>query len=292
MTTLSSLLKGVPGDAGKTIELWNSGTALVWRYADQSPADEWKTLETLANLKGDKGDSAYQVWLDDGNEGAEEDFLNSLKAADAAYLQVRANEGWVEMKLSTDEFWVQLYEIPIDGTAGDNAYVYIAYASDDEGTDFTTTFNAALDYIAIKSTTTEIVTPQASDFIGLWFNYKGAKGADGQNFSYDYGEHTPFVLEVEGATDPTAANGKYWQDEDYNEQPSYTNGDYWIWWDDTSKWLITADNEGIDEAQDVLFELEDEPVVGTYDSVNGTGSPVVFNYGNEGDLFFQYEVEA
>lgn len=30
-------------------------------------------------LKGEKGDSAYQIWLDAGNIGTEEDFLSSLK---------------------------------------------------------------------------------------------------------------------------------------------------------------------------------------------------------------------
>ena len=65
------------------------------------------------------------------------------------------------------------------GNDGEDAFVYIAYASDDSGTDFTTTFNAALNYIAIKTTTTQIVSPQASDFTGLWKNYKGATGATG-----------------------------------------------------------------------------------------------------------------
>ena len=65
------------------------------------------------------------------------------------------------------------------GADGADAFVYIAYASDDQGTGFTTTFDADLDYIAVKSTTTEIVTPQASDFTGLWKNYKGATGAQG-----------------------------------------------------------------------------------------------------------------
>jgi hypothetical protein len=67
----------------------------------------------------------------------------------------------------------------VDGVDGSSAYVYIAYASDSSGTGFTTTFNANLDYIAIKSTTTPIATPQASDFTGLWKNYKGAQGIQG-----------------------------------------------------------------------------------------------------------------
>jgi hypothetical protein len=65
------------------------------------------------------------------------------------------------------------------GADGDDSYVYIAYASANDGTGFTLTFNSALDYIAIKNTTTAIVSPQASDFAGLWKNYKGVTGASG-----------------------------------------------------------------------------------------------------------------
>ena len=66
-----------------------------------------------------------------------------------------------------------------DGDPGASAYVYIAYASDDTGTGFTTTFDPALDYIAIKATTTAIATPTASDFTGLWKKYKGEDGEGG-----------------------------------------------------------------------------------------------------------------
>lgn len=62
------------------------------------------------------------------------------------------------------------------GADGASAFVYIAYASDDTGTDFTLTFDPALDYIAILSTTTEIVSPVVGDFVGLWKNYKGEQG--------------------------------------------------------------------------------------------------------------------
>ena len=65
------------------------------------------------------------------------------------------------------------------GVDGANAYVYIAWASDASGTDFTTTFDADLNYIAIKTTTSAIAAPSASDFTGLWKNYKGSTGAQG-----------------------------------------------------------------------------------------------------------------
>ena len=34
------------------------------------------------DVKGEKGDSAYTIWLQQGNEGTEQDFLDSLKGAD------------------------------------------------------------------------------------------------------------------------------------------------------------------------------------------------------------------
>lgn len=64
-----------------------------------------------------------------------------------------------------------------DGADGD--FIYIAYASDDQGAGFTTTFNPALNYIAILRSPTEIPSPVSSDFDGLWKNYKGATGATG-----------------------------------------------------------------------------------------------------------------
>lgn len=70
-------------------------------------------------------------------------------------------------------------EEDITGGGGDSAYVYIAYASDDSGSGFTLTFNAALDYIAILATDTGISSPAAGDFAGLWKKYKGEPGADG-----------------------------------------------------------------------------------------------------------------
>ena len=55
---------------------------------------------TTPNLKGEQGDegkSAYQVWLDKGNTGSEEDFLNSLKGADGTSVNILGD------LVSTDE---------------------------------------------------------------------------------------------------------------------------------------------------------------------------------------------
>jgi hypothetical protein len=70
-----------------------------------------------------------------------------------------------------------------DGVAGQNgqsAYVYIAYADDNNGAGFTTVFNPAKNFIAIRSSTVPL-TPVQGDFAGRWFNYKGQQGNTGAN---------------------------------------------------------------------------------------------------------------
>lgn len=89
--------------------------------------------------------------------------------------EVNISDPSIEMSMHPDYDFI----VNLGGVAGTNAYVYIAWASDSSGTNFTTTFNAALDYIAIKSTNVAILSPAASDFTGLWKKYKGEVGATG-----------------------------------------------------------------------------------------------------------------
>jgi hypothetical protein len=86
------------------------------------------------------------------------------------------------------------------GDPGDSSYTYIAYASADDGADFTMTFNAALDYIAIKTTTSPIAAPTAGDFAGLWKNYKGATGDTGPQG--DPGGSLTYFTDVQNTTAP------------------------------------------------------------------------------------------
>ena len=81
------------------------------------------------------------------------------------------------------------------GAAGAASYTYIAYASDAIGTGFTNTFNSALNYIAILTTTAPIATPIASNFAGLWKNYKGADSPDVFDVYISFLSVTPFVYD-------------------------------------------------------------------------------------------------
>ena len=66
------------------------------------------------------------------------------------------------------------------GGGGSSAFLYVAYASDNSGTDFTMTFDPALEYIGIKVSALPIPSPSAADFVGLWQKYVGADGREVQ----------------------------------------------------------------------------------------------------------------
>lgn len=59
------------------------------------------------------------------------------------------------------------------GIKGDKAWLYIAYADDENGTGFTLTFDPLKTHIALLKTYTEIPSPTVSDFDGLWKKYEG-----------------------------------------------------------------------------------------------------------------------
>lgn len=66
------------------------------------------------------------------------------------------------------------------GGGGSSAFLYVAYASDNSGTDFTMTFDPALEYIGIKVSALPIPSPSAADFVDLWQKYVGADGREVQ----------------------------------------------------------------------------------------------------------------
>jgi hypothetical protein len=67
----------------------------------------------------------------------------------------------------------------INGTNGASAYLYMAYASDANGTGFSLTPNDTLGYMALLTSTTEMATLTADDFAGLWQNLQGPTGPAG-----------------------------------------------------------------------------------------------------------------
>lgn len=122
-------------------------------------------------------------------------FFSTEAALTAAY-PVGA-PGYFAIVGTTGTIWIWDGGAWIDsGAAGASAYVYIAYASNDAGANFTNTFDPLLDYIAIKTTTVQIPSPVVGDFTGLWKNYKGAPGTNGTSFTWrgTYNAGTAYVV--------------------------------------------------------------------------------------------------
>ena len=67
------------------------------------------------------------------------------------------------------------------GTDGKNAYLYVRYASDAEGTGFSPAPSSALPFIGILVTDTELTSVDAAAFTGKWVRYQGEKGEPGED---------------------------------------------------------------------------------------------------------------
>jgi len=93
------------------------------------------------------------------------------------FLKRRKSLRIVQHDSATNELKVGGDVVTVAAAAGaDGDFIYLAYASASDGTGFTQTFDDALDYVAIRRSATEIVTPVASDFAGLWHGWTGADG--------------------------------------------------------------------------------------------------------------------
>jgi len=85
------------------------------------------------------------------------------------------------------------------------------------------------------------------------------------------------IYEADGATNPTAANGDYYKDGSEGGESAYTNGDYWLWYDDgTNHWNISNAKGSGDVQFDKLVSI-----AGTYDNVNGTGTFIITHVGED-----------
>jgi len=169
------------GDDGKSVELQTAGGYVQWRQTGGS----WANLFKIP-ADGDPGQNAflYVAYASD-DQGSDFSLIPSNSLKYRAEIQRTAPLVPPVAGDFSGATWVKYIgddgEDGEDGIDGDSAYVYIAYASDDSGTDFTTTFDPALDYIAILATYTEIPSPAVGDFAGLWKNL----GGSGSEYSWN-----------------------------------------------------------------------------------------------------------
>ena len=108
----------------------------------------------------------------------------------------RITSGALEVSYNTGGTWASLGSVTgADGTNGANAYLYVAYASDAVGTDFTTdsAVGVTLPYLAILNTNYIVEVPAVGDFTGLW-RYVGPK----------FGDFTKYRITLPSASSVTA----------------------------------------------------------------------------------------
>lgn len=124
------------------------------------------TVEIPSPVQADF-DGLWAKYLgDDGTDGREVEF------------QVTVDE--IQWRYVGDVTWntlVPLSQITgspgLDGADGEDVFIYIAYADDINGTNFTLTFDPGKDFIAILTSETEVSPITQSTFAGLWTQYKG-----------------------------------------------------------------------------------------------------------------------
>lgn len=113
---------------------------------------------------GANGKSAYQIWLDAGNTGTEEEYLASLKGD-------KGDKG------DTGEQGIQ----GPPGTDGTSTYFYVKYSENATGTPMTDAPSENSKYMGVASTTSPTAPTSPSGYV--WSLIKGADGIDGQNGS-------------------------------------------------------------------------------------------------------------
>ncbi|MDD5698496.1 MAG: hypothetical protein PHH77_07750 [Victivallaceae bacterium] len=100
-----------------------------------------------------------------------------------------------------------------------DAFVYVAYASDDAGTDFSLTPSDTLKYRAEIHVTEAIETPTIDDFTGAtWVKYLGDTGAQGEN-----APEVQYQFSVDGETDWHTP----WASGDFYQRISVDDGVTW-----------------------------------------------------------------
>jgi hypothetical protein len=143
-------------------------------------------VRSTVYLTADEGDARYLNpklrWMGAHNPATAYIEGDTVFDAGSSWRSKRANTAITPVAGDDWELVAQKGDTGATGAAGADgaeAFTYIAYADDASGTNFTNTFDAAKDYIAILSVAAVIATPVAGDFTGLWKNYKGPTGTTG-----------------------------------------------------------------------------------------------------------------
>lgn len=163
----------------------------------------------IDGVDGTDGKSAYQIWLDAGNTGTEEEYLASLKGdkgdtgaqgiqgpqGEAGPAGPKGDTGDVGPQGPQGEQGIQGEKGETGATGpqgppgiqgppganGTSTYFYVRYSENASGSPMTDTPNENSKYMGVASTTSPTAPTSPSGYV--WSLIKGADGADGQSGS-------------------------------------------------------------------------------------------------------------
>jgi len=140
-------------------------------------------VRSLVYLNAEEADARYlkaniPAWADDIQFYAPD--LCSDQGGIWIALQDSLDEAPPALPTTANAYWRNVVLPGEDGTNGTNAYVYVAYASANDGTGFSAVSGDGLDYLAVKASAVAL-TPVVGDFAGLWRKYIGTDGDDGDD---------------------------------------------------------------------------------------------------------------
>lgn len=128
-------------------------------------------LTGATGADGADGKSAYQVWLDAGNTGTEEEYLASLKGDKGD----KGDAGDMGPQGPPGDQGVQ----GPPGTNGTSTYFYVKYSENATGNPMTDVPTSNSKYMGVASTTSPTAPTSPSGY--TWTLIKGADGANGQD---------------------------------------------------------------------------------------------------------------
>lgn len=169
-------------------------------------------IQISGGLKGPQGEpgtpgkSAYQIWLDQGNVGTEEDYLASLKGADGKGVNILGSYNSLEQLEAAhptgnvgDAYLIQgsLYVWNVEANAwenvgniqgpqgipgpaganGESTYFHVRYSANANGNPMTNAPTSATKYMGVASTTSSTAPTSYSDY--TWTLIKGSDGTQG-----------------------------------------------------------------------------------------------------------------
>lgn len=139
---------------------------------------EWQEIETGGEqgepgAPGADGVSAYVYWAWCADPATGAGFSLTDPADYISF--ITRNTVLVSPQFSDFSTWVKYVGSDgKNGADGVSTYVYYAYATDEDGTNFSLSPADGLNFQAILVTHTEIASPSLSDFAGMFYQYKDA----------------------------------------------------------------------------------------------------------------------